>query len=249
MTQKQLIRNLQFAVLLLVLITTIACGASGALAQEGSGTYTVRPGDTLARIAKDHGTTVKTLVDLNKDRYPSLADNPGLIEVGWTLQLPGSADAGADTDAQNNATAKPVITPTPAMSIEEAELEIVRLINEERAKVGAPALEVDPVLMEVARLRSEDMVERGYFGHNDPETGERLYRKMLTDRGYHSPSGEIATKQPHYTSPPAMPWRAVRNWMNSQAHREIAVDSSYSKVGVGLATGSNYFIGTAILLR
>jgi len=246
MTQKQLIRNLQFAVLLLVLITTIACGASGALAQEGSGTYTVQRGDTLARIAKDHGTTVETLVDLNEDSYPSLADNPGLIEVGWTLQLPG----GHSADTQGNSAAdKPAATPTPAMTIEEAELEIVRLINEERAKVGAPALEVDPVLMEVARLRSEDMVKRGYLGHNDPETGERLYRKMLTDRGYHSPSGEIATKQPHYTSPPAMPWRAVRNWMNSQPHQEIAVDLSYSKVGVGLAIGSNYFIATAILLR
>jgi len=251
MTQKQLIRNLQFAVLLLVLITTIACGASGALAQEGSGTYTVRPGDTLARIAKDHGTTVKTLVDLNKDRYPSLADNPGLIEVGWTLQLPGSADAGADTDAQNNATAKPVVTPTPAMTIEEAELEIVRLINEERAKVGAPPLEVDPVLMEVARLRSEDMVKRGYFAHTDPVTGEHPQWKMLEERGY-PPAAEIATKLLHTTSIRSKtPARTVRNWMSSQAHRDIALGSSYSssKIGVGLAIGPDYIIATALLLR
>ena len=244
MTQKPLIRNLQLAVLLLILITTIACRV---LAQENGGTYTVQHGDTLARIAKDHGTTVETLVDLNKGRYPSLANDPGLIEVGWTLQLPG----GHSADTQSNSTAaKPAATPTPAMTIEAAELEIVRLINEERAKVGAPPLVVDPVLMEIARLRSEDMVKRGYFGHNDPETGECLYWKMLTDRGYHSPSGEISTKLLYTTTIRyKTPARAVRNWMNSQAHREIAVDPSYSKVGVGLATGSNYIIATAILLR
>lgn len=250
MTQKQLIRNLQFAVLLLVLITTIACGASGALAQEGSGTYTVRPGDTLARIAKDHGTTVKTLVDLNKDRYPSLADNPGLIEVGWTLQLPGSADAGADTDAQNNATAKPVVTPTPAMTIEEAELEIVRLINEERAKVGAPPLEVDPVLMEVARLRSEDMVKRGYFSHYDPETNELLVRKLVAERGYNpNDAGENVFKQT--TSLRHVITSSVAWWMNSDGHRQNILRNDFHATGVGIvvtAKGSPIII-TQVFLR
>lgn len=248
MTQKQLIRNLQFAVLLLVLITTIACGASGALAQEGSGTYTVRPGDTLARIAKDHGTTVKTLVDLNKDRYPSLADNPGLIEVGWTLQLPGSADADADTDAQNNATAKPVVTPTPAMTIEEAELEIVRLINEERAKVGAPPLEVDPVLMEIARERSEDMVKRGYYSHYDPETGEALVRNMLHAHGITNSGGENIYKLYGFTS--KTPYFAVSGWMHSESHRKLILDSSMTRTGVGLALGyHDSVIATQVFLH
>ena len=247
MTQKQLIRNLQFAVLLLVLITTIACGASGALAQEGSGTYTVQRGDTLARIAKDHGTTVETLVDLNEDSYPSLADNPGLIEVGWTLQLPGGHSA--DTQG-NSAAAKPAATPTPAMTIKEAELEIVRLINEERAKVGAPALEVDPVLMEVARLRSEDMVKRGYFSHYDPDTGAHLVKEVALCHGMNSWPGENITKLLHTTSLGRAPQRAVSNWMNStKGHREQALDASMIKTGVGLAVGPNYIIATQVFIH
>jgi len=241
-TQRQS-RYLQLIVLLLLLVTTVAC-VQGVLAQGD--TYTVRPGDTLARIAKDHGTTVETLVDLNKDRYPSLVDDPGLIEVGWTLQLPGGAKSGT-----RNSVAKPVATPTPAMTIEEAELEIVRLINEERAKVGAPALTVDPVLMEVARLRSQDMVERGYLAHEDPETGELLFLKMLEERGYHySASGEIAVKL-LYTSTLRrnIPSRAVNNWMTStKGHREIALDPNMTKIGAGLAAGPDYFIATALLL-
>ncbi|MCM3578772.1 LysM peptidoglycan-binding domain-containing protein [Micrococcus luteus] len=47
-----------------------------------TGTYTVRPGDTLGRIAKAHGTTWQALAKLN-----ALAD-PHLIEVGQVLKVP-----------------------------------------------------------------------------------------------------------------------------------------------------------------
>ncbi|MCO0632837.1 LysM peptidoglycan-binding domain-containing protein [Micrococcus yunnanensis] len=47
-----------------------------------TGTYTVRPGDTLGGIAKAHGTTWQSLAKLN-----ALAD-PHLIEVGQRLRVP-----------------------------------------------------------------------------------------------------------------------------------------------------------------
>ncbi|MDK8526542.1 LysM peptidoglycan-binding domain-containing protein [Trueperella bernardiae] len=47
-----------------------------------TGTYTVRPGDTLGRIAKAHATTWQALAKLN-----ALAD-PHLIEVGQRLRVP-----------------------------------------------------------------------------------------------------------------------------------------------------------------
>lgn len=47
-----------------------------------SKTYTVKAGDTLSKIAKDNGTTVQALVQLN-----SIAD-PNKIRVGQVLKLP-----------------------------------------------------------------------------------------------------------------------------------------------------------------
>lgn len=44
--------------------------------------YTVRPGDTLARIAARYNTTVQALVDLNQ------IANPNLIHVGQVLKIP-----------------------------------------------------------------------------------------------------------------------------------------------------------------
>jgi peptidoglycan-N-acetylglucosamine deacetylase len=53
-------------------------------AAEGDGdasTYTVRSGDTLFRIAQQHGTTVTALVELND------IANPNQISVGQVLRI------------------------------------------------------------------------------------------------------------------------------------------------------------------
>lgn len=52
-------------------------------------TYTVRAGDTLSSIARAYGTTVAQLQAWNVDRYPSLADDPNVIGVGWVLVVSG----------------------------------------------------------------------------------------------------------------------------------------------------------------
>ncbi len=54
--------------------------------------YMVRPGDTLTSIARDHGTTPRSIAFWNRERYPSLDPDspryaPNRIEVGWELLL------------------------------------------------------------------------------------------------------------------------------------------------------------------
>lgn len=51
-----------------------------------SASYEVRPGDTLARIAADNGTTVAALAEANA------ISNPNLIRIGQTLVIPGGDD-------------------------------------------------------------------------------------------------------------------------------------------------------------
>lgn len=67
------------------------------------GFYTVKPGDTLIRIALDHGQSWRDLA-----RWNGL-DNPNLIEVGQVLRVlpPSSAEASAT---------KPVALPSSAAS-------------------------------------------------------------------------------------------------------------------------------------
>ena len=62
-------------------VTTTPTAAPAA----GSGTYSVRSGDTLSGIASRYNTTVSTLASLNG------ISNPNLIYVGQTLRLPGGS--------------------------------------------------------------------------------------------------------------------------------------------------------------
>ena len=54
-------------------------------------TYVVRPGDTLASIAKRHGTTAKAI------QFANAIKNPNLVVIGRTLAIPVTAPAGTST--------------------------------------------------------------------------------------------------------------------------------------------------------
>ncbi|MEW5738604.1 MAG: LysM domain-containing protein [Myxococcota bacterium] len=61
---------------------------------------TVRPGDTLGAIAQRMGVTTDALVQANVGRYPGLATNRNAIQVGWTLNAPGTTSTAPTTPTQ-----------------------------------------------------------------------------------------------------------------------------------------------------
>jgi murein DD-endopeptidase MepM/ murein hydrolase activator NlpD len=63
----------------------------------GGGSYKIVSGDTLSKIAQRNGVSVQQLVDANKARYPTLATNPGAIQVGWSLTIPNGATPSQPT--------------------------------------------------------------------------------------------------------------------------------------------------------
>jgi LysM repeat protein len=79
---------------------------TGGLTSTGSGTgeetYTVKSGDSLTRVAKAHGTTIKAIRAENK----LTTDH---IKVGQKLKIPARAEAAA-----------PVIAPAPMPSPDTA---------------------------------------------------------------------------------------------------------------------------------
>jgi LysM repeat protein len=85
----------------------VSPSAPGAAAMDGN-SYTVKPGDTLGKIAKAHGTTVaaiKAANNLTTDR----------INVGKKLILPSKAEAAPMVPAATPVV-EPVVTPPPAPS-------------------------------------------------------------------------------------------------------------------------------------
>jgi LysM repeat protein len=80
----------------------VSIGASG-----GEGTYTVKSGDTLMKIAKAHGTTVKAIESENNLTTTK-------ITVGRKLKIPAKAEALAPAAPISSAPAMPSQGTTPA---------------------------------------------------------------------------------------------------------------------------------------
>ena len=80
-------------------------GTDAISASGGGGTYTIKSGDTLTKIAKAHGVSLKALEAANANV------DPAHIKVGHKLQIPVKAEPAAPAAAP---AAAPVETPAPA---------------------------------------------------------------------------------------------------------------------------------------
>jgi uncharacterized protein YkwD len=157
-----------------------------------------------------------------------------------------------------NAPETPSGTETPATPTQsageptEAELyamaeEVVRLVNVERAAAGLREVVLKPELMEVARWKSQDMVDYGYFGHYSPnlpnggQSGQKV--QTLNIRGLMGCSENLAVG---YSTPQSV----VTGWMGSGGHRDNILDYLLTHVGVGVAynpKSGGYLMWTLIL--
>jgi len=165
-------------------------------------TYTVKSGDTIWKIAAKHQVGMSEIIAAN----PQIK-NPDLIYPGQKITIPA-----VTTSSQEN--------------------EVARLVNAERAKAGLPALKFNWELSRVARYKSADMANKGYFSHNSPTYGTPF--QMMENFGLRfSAAGEnIAYGQ-------RTPAEVMRDWMNSPGHRNNILSRSYTQIGVGLAKNKN----------
>lgn len=110
--------------------------------------------------------------------------------------------------------------------------EVLKLVNEERAKVGAQPLVLDPSLCEAAAVRAQEIT--ALLSHTRPD-GTSCF-SVLVDMGipYMTCGENIAAGQ-------AAPEAVVAGWMDSEGHRENILNASYGKLGVGFVkTDANY---------
>lgn len=106
--------------------------------------------------------------------------------------------------------------------------EVVRLVNEERAKVGACPLRMANDLQQAAGVRAQEIVRR--FSHTRPD-GSSCFT-VLRGSSYRQVGENIAAGQ---QSPAAV----VEGWMNSQGHRENILNPTFQEIGVGYYDGGS----------
>lgn len=145
----------------------------------------------------------------------------------------------------NNKPEKPIVTPgpeekpgtgttDPGQQSSYAE-EVVRLVNQERAKKGLKPVTMATNVKAAAQVRAKEI--QTSFSHTRPDGRNfqtALQEQNVSFRGY----GEnIAWGQ-------KSPEQVMSGWMNSEGHKKNILNPSFTTIGVGYfqsANGTNYW--------
>lgn len=125
---------------------------------------------------------------------------------------------------------------------QDAELEVVRLVNEHRSQGAtcgnmtfgpAGPLEAEGHLTCAARVHSRDMADRNFFDHVNPDGEDPFDRIARTGYGPYRTAGEniaLGTDTPE---------QVVELWMGSPGHCSNIMNPDYVHIGVGYVGDGN----------
>lgn len=108
-----------------------------------------------------------------------------------------------------------------------AENQMLDLLNDERRRAGLSALVRDSTVDDVARAHSMDMLQRGYFAHENPE-GLSPFDRMRVAGIRFTAAGENLALAPTVVL-------AHQGLMDSPGHRANILSPQYGRVGIGAA--------------
>lgn len=114
--------------------------------------------------------------------------------------------------------------------------EVIRLINEERTKLSLPALNSNTLLQESAQIRAQELEEE--FSHTRPDGSDPS--DLLAEKQI--PYGTMGENIAHGQKTPE---EVVKDWMNSQGHKENILSQNFKYIGVGsfkASDGSIYWV-------
>lgn len=190
--------------------------------------YKVSAGDTFYFIAKRYGLDYKKLQELN----PTV--NPTNMQVGSIIRLkPATTSTNTTTNSTTSNSSANTVS-TSSMTISAYEKQVGDLVNQERAKAGLKPLKINAELSRVARFKSADMHDKGYFDHTSPTYGDPF--KMMKSFGisYKSAGENIAYGQ-------KTPEEVMKAWMNSSGHRANILNANYTDIGIGYVADGSYW--------
>jgi uncharacterized protein YkwD len=118
-----------------------------------------------------------------------------------------------------------------------AEQKILELMNAKRTEAGLQPLTMDNTLVQVARYKSNNMIQNNFFSHTNPDGTK--WTNWLQAIGYkYTTTGENIA---YNTSDPV---ELFTQWWNSPGHRANMMNASYTKVGIGVVYGNGKYMGT-----
>lgn len=189
------------------------------------------------------GTTYKAVTQVYKNEYIRVfakignwyvvqTDKDYIGAVSTDYVKPIYPNSGGTTSQSNTTSDQTSNTTTKTSGLTADEKETFDLINKERVAAGLKALAIDDEVQNVARVKAQDMVNRGYFSHTSPTYGSPF--DMLKNYGisYKTAGENIAGNSTNSG--------AVNAWMNSSGHKANILNSSYNYTGLAVVSSPKY---------
>ncbi|MFD3821476.1 CAP domain-containing protein [Streptomyces sp. NPDC058625] len=224
---------------------------------EAAGTPTNTPGElggtsgSLESSGRDAGNPASRDSDRAASPKPSPSDSsdekatkapekkaPAEAEATEEKEKPSATpgeEVSEETTAPERKTAPQPEKEKPSSPVTVSEeaaagAQVLRLVNQERAKVGCSPVAANSALSDLATAFSKDMAGRGFFDHTDPDGDtpwDRASAAGISDLG-----GEnIARGQ-------ATAAAVMEAWMNSPGHKANILNCDFKTLGVGVHFGS-----------
>lgn len=181
--------------------------------------------EELKNKLKDYGINLNNLNLENCPELPSIVVPETEVEKPETEvpevevpSQPGKDEGGSESETE--------------LSYAE---QVVKLVNEERAKHGLSPLTIDKSVESAALVRSKE-IEKS-FSHTRPNGSS--FSSALKEQGvsFMGAGENIAWGQ-------KSPEEVMQGWMNSEGHRANILNAKFTKIGVGYyqnSNGTNYW--------
>jgi uncharacterized protein YkwD len=147
--------------------------------------------------------------------------------------LPAAAAAAPIAQRPLPAAPRPLPPPPPPISSLGGAAGVeFSLVNQDRAANGVAPLAWSASLARVAQYRAQDMLNRNYFSHYDPSTGQLAFVQLMRLWGIpYTTAGENIA----WSTNPSMAAINVM-FMNSPEHRANILNGAYHRAGIGVAS-------------
>lgn len=192
-------------------------------------------------ICADGSCNMNSVIDYlkNSGSCPGgICDEPAISVQPQTA--PDVPEVHQTEEKQQQPAAVPTETASESEFNTSYEDEVIRLVNEERAKYGLSPLQKDEGAVKVAHLRAKEIVQS--FSHTRPDGSSCFTAAKQLGVTYSTAGENIAYGY-------ADPAQVVNGWMNSEGHRKNILSSSFTKIGTGCYRSGNvlywsqFFIG------
>lgn len=161
----------------------------------------------------------------------SLLSNHG----GDKNDTPVKTSAGTSTAGSSSTV--PASSPVSSGSTSADEKRAFDLLNADRASHGLKALKFNSQLTRLGEKYAQDMINRNFFSHYNPE-GQSPFDRMKAAGISYNTAGENLAINSNVAA-------AQKAFMNSSGHRANILNTSYTEVGIGVrydAKGSAYVV-------